>query len=327
MIQQHQPPVWKQILRTNFVNWEKLADYLDLSLDQKSLIDTKPNFILNLPRRLAAKIEKGNIKDPLLIQFMPTLAERTLRPDYVKDPTEDTTFCKSPKLLQKYQNRALLICTSACAMHCRYCFRQNFDYDQQGTIFEKEIQIISEDSSLHEVILSGGDPLSLSNEILEDLFLRISKIPHIRRIRIHTRFPIGIPERIDSALLAILKAVPIQIWIIIHANHARELDEGVLAALSSLRKLGIVMMNQSVLLRDVNDNLESLKDLCEKLADNGIVPYYLHQLDRVAGSEHFEVPVEKGKWLISELRKQLSGYAIPTYVAEIAGEQSKTPLY
>jgi EF-P beta-lysylation protein EpmB len=308
------------------VHWEKLADYLELSSAQKSLIDTKPNFILNLPRRLAAKIEKGNLNDPLLLQFLPTLAEKTNRSDFVSDPTEDTTFCKSPKLLQKYQNRALLICTSACAMHCRYCFRQNFDYDQQGAIFEKEIQIIAEDSSIHEIILSGGDPLSLSNDILEDLFQRLSQIPHIRRIRIHTRFPIGIPERIDSTLLAILRAVPVQMWIIIHANHARELDEDVLAALSSLRKLGIVMMNQSVLLRGVNDNLESLKDLCEKLANNGIVPYYLHQLDRVAGSEHFEVSVEKGKWLVSELRKQLSGYAIPTYVAEIAGKQSKTPL-
>ncbi len=309
------------------MNWEKLADFLELSLEDRALIDSKPNFILNLPKRLAEKIEKGNLKDPLLLQFLPTLAEKVALSSYVNDPTEDNTFCKSSKLLQKYQNRALLICTSACAMHCRYCFRQNFDYDQQGTIFEKEIEIISEDSSIHEIILSGGDPLSLSNAILENLFQRLSNIPHISRIRLHTRFPIGIPERIEPAFLSILKTIPKQLWFIIHVNHARELDDDVLAALANLRKLGIVLMNQSVLLRGVNDNIVSLKELCEKLVDNGIVPYYLHQLDRVAGSSHFDVPIEKGKWLISELRKQLSGYAIPTYVAEISGEHSKTPLF
>lgn len=247
-------------------------------------------------------------------------------PAYVNDPTEDSSFCKSSKLLQKYQNRALLICTSACAMHCRYCFRQNFDYDQQGADFDKEIDIISQDSSLHEIILSGGDPLSLSNEILADLFQKLSKIPHISRIRIHTRFPIGIPERIDPPFLKILENSSKMVWFTIHSNHARELDDEVLASLARIRKLGVVLMNQSVLLQGVNDDIQTLKDLCEKLVDNGIIPYYLHQLDRVAGSSHFEVPIEKGKWLISELRKQLSGYAIPMYVAEIAGEHSKTPL-
>ncbi len=308
------------------MHWQKLADFLELSEIDRAKIDHKPGFALNLPKRLADKIQKGNIQDPILRQFLPTLAEKIETTSFVQDPTGDMTFCKSTKLLQKYRGRALLICTSACAMHCRYCFRQNFDYDTQGAIFDKEIEMIAQDDSLKEIILSGGDPLSLSNEVLKDMFERLCEIPHIRRIRFHSRFPIGIPERIDQGLLDVLKVISKQVWFIVHVNHERELDGDVLHSLEQIRKLGIVVMNQSVLLQGVNDNLDALKALSEKLVDNGIVPYYLHQLDRVAGTAHFEVPIEKGKHLIEELRKQLSGYAVPMYVSEIAGEMSKSPL-
>jgi EF-P beta-lysylation protein EpmB len=320
------PPIWRRVQLTNFTNWQKLADFLQLSEIQRQSIDPAPNFPLNVPLRLAEKMRKGDLDDPLLRQFLPTKAEQVQTPDFISDPIGDSFCTLTPKLLQKYQGRALLLCSSACAMHCRFCFRQNFGYERQGQVFETELASIAADTDLEEVILSGGDPLSLSNEILIQLIQRLSTISHIRRLRVHTRFPIGIPERLDTELIRCVKDLPLQMWWIIHSNHPRELDDDVLVALTKLRKAGAVVMNQAVLLKDVNDDVETQKALCEKLIDNGIVPYYLHQLDRVAGAAHFEVPVEQGKRIIEELRKQLPGYAVPRYVAEIYGEPSKTPL-
>lgn len=309
------------------MHWEKLANFLELSTADRARIDLKPNFTLNLPLRIANKIEKQNLQDPLLCQFLPLLDEKFEHPSFVQDPTSDISFCKTSKLLQKYPGRALLLCTSACAMHCRYCFRQNFDYDTSGGLFENELEIIAKDSSLKEIILSGGDPLSLSNQTLQELLSKLAAIPHIKRIRFHSRFPIGIPERIDNEFVNILKAFPLQIWFVLHANHPKELDEDVLAAVAHLRKIGVVVLNQSVLLKGVNDSVNTLKELCERLVDHGVLPYYLHQLDPVSGTSHFHVPIEEGKRLISEIRKVLSGYAIPTYAAEIVGESSKTALF
>lgn len=318
--------LWRQILKTNFRHWEKLANFLELSHEQRTLIDTTPNFSLNLPLRLAKKIKKGDLNDPLLMQFLPRLQEKESDLAFVDDPTADTLCQRTPKLLHKYHGRALLICTSACAMHCRYCFRQNYPYETSGHSFHKEIEEISADPSLSEIILSGGDPLSLSDRSLKSLFDRLSAIEHVRRIRFHTRFPIGIPERIDSHFLKLLEGVSKQIWFIIHANHPAEFDEEIWEALTKIRKLGIPILNQGVLLKNVNDNVETLKTLCQQLVDHGITPYYLHQLDRVKGTGHFEVPEEEGLRLINELRKQLSGYAVPLYVREIPGELSKTPI-
>lgn len=324
--QQRTIPLWSKILKTNFFQWEKLAEFLSLSSEQRALIEPKPQFRLNLPLRLASKICKGDVSDPLLKQFLPTLHEKEQLELFVDDPVGDLSACHTPKLLQKYQGRALLLCTSACAMHCRFCFRQNYPYESLESTFDQELKIIEADSSLKEVILSGGDPLSLSDETLSLLFQRLNAIPHVRRIRIHTRFPLGIPERIDQSFLNVLKSLDKQLWFLIHSNHPAEFDSDVWASLKSISRLGIPVLNQSVLLRDVNDNVETLKTLCEQLVDNGITPYYLHQLDRVKGTGHFEVTKEKGLWLIEELRKQLSGYAVPLYVAEIQGEPSKTPL-
>jgi EF-P beta-lysylation protein EpmB len=326
MIPLQQPPVWRQILRTNFTQWQKLADFLELSEEQRAEIKCKPQFILNLPFRLAKKIKKGTLEDPLLKQFLPTIQENKESPEYRADPINDGSFCRTPKLLQKYEGRALLLCTSACAMHCRYCFRQNYPYETSDHGFESELQEVASDPSLHEIILSGGDPLSLSDEILLALFNKISSIPHIRRVRFHTRFPMGIPERINETLLNLFKNLDKQIWFIIHSNHSLEFDKDVWESLSKIRKLGIPILNQSVLLRGINDNIDTLKKLCEDLVDHGISPYYIHQLDRVQGASHFEVSEERGRQLIQDLRKQLSGYAIPLYVREIPGELSKIPL-
>lgn len=320
-------PLWRQLLKTNFVQWKKLANYLELSEEQCALIDSNANFPLNLPLRIAEKICKGTLHDPLLMQFLPSLHEKKSPLQFLEDPTCDTAHQRTSKLLQKYNGRALLICTSACAMHCRYCFRQNYPYEtSQGHTFEKELKEIAADSSLTEIILSGGDPLSLSNEVLHNLLKQFSEISHIQRVRFHTRFPIGIPERIDADFLKMLEMSHKQIWFVIHANHPAEFDEDIWAALKEIRKLAIPVMSQTVLLQGVNDNVDTLKKLFEDLVDHGVVPYYLHQLDQVKGAAHFDVMPAKGRWLIQEVRKQLSGYAVPLYVQEISGQFNKTPL-
>lgn len=320
------PTHWKQILRRNFNHLDRLADFLELTAAQRALLLNRPAFPLNLPLRLAQKIKKGTLDDPILKQFLPTVEEHTPSPHFILDPVHDNHYCRSSKLLHKYQGRALLVCTSACAMHCRYCFRQNFEYDVANKMFSEELKIIAEDPSLHEIILSGGDPLSLSDEILNDLISQIVQIPHVKRIRFHTRFPIGIPERIDESFLALIAAIPTQIWFVIHCNHPHELDEDIWHGLKELQRRGCVVLNQAVLLKGVNDEVDTLKELCELLVDHGILPYYLHQLDRVQGAAHFEVQEEQGRVLIQEIAKWLPGYAIPKYVREIAGEPNKTPL-
>lgn len=322
------PPLWRQIQRETFTHWEKLADFLQLSDVQRQQILPKSPFPLLLPKRLASKIAKGTLDDPILKQFLPITSEQTIAPGFVADPVQDATFRKKSKLLHKYQGRVLLICTSVCAMHCRYCFRQNFSYEQEDKTFSEEIDLVRQDSSLHEVILSGGDPLSLTDNMLGELLKQLSSIPHVKRIRFHTRFPIGIPERIDDAFLAMLEGVASrkQIWFVVHTNHAAELDDTILDALKRIQKLGIPVLNQAVLLKGVNDTVEALEQLCELLVNHGIQPYYLHQLDRVASASHFEVDAEEGRQLISQLTTRLSGYAIPRYVQEISGEASKTAL-
>lgn len=316
---------WRAILRKNFNRVDQLADFLELSVEQRALLDDRSKFALQVPFRLAEKMAKGTLDDPLVRQFLPTLKEREMQSDFVLDPVCDTDFQKEGKLLHKYEGRVLLLCSSACAMHCRYCFRRNFDYDVSKQ-FDEELEWIAKDISIHEVILSGGDPLSLSDEILSDLLESLGRMAHVKKIRFHTRFPIGIPERIDEVFLSMIAAVPQQVYFIIHCNHPRELDSEIFDRLASLQRLGCVILNQSALLKGVNDEVETLKELCELLSDHGILPYYLHQLDRVEGSGHFEVEESEGRRLISEIAKQLPGYAVPKYVREVAGAPSKMPL-
>jgi EF-P beta-lysylation protein EpmB len=318
---------WRQIQRENFTCIQALADFLELDCDQRKTLLEKSPFSLNLPIRLANKIKKKTLEDPLLKQFVPLKAEEKKSLPFLKDPVGDCQSARTTKLLQKYAGRALLLTTGGCAMHCRYCFRQNYLYAPLSAGFLDELSLIQQDTSLHEVILSGGDPLSLANQTLKDLMEELSAIPHIKRLRFHSRFPLGIPERIDAELLAIFSACSKQIWFVIHCNHPKELDNEVLFSLKSIQKLGIPVLNQMVLLKDVNDSLEILESLCETLINHGIFPYYLHQLDRVEGASHFEVNRETGKALIEGLNKKLSGYGIPKYVEEIAKEPSKTLIF
>lgn len=316
-------PLWRQIQRNNFIRIEPLLDFLQLSPSLRSRILLRPKFILNLPVRLAAKIEKNTLEDPILRQFIPLIEEEMKTPGFHLDPVEDQTFQKAPKLLHKYEGRALLISTSACAMHCRYCFRQNFPYETRDKSFEKEIAYI-ENNPISEIIFSGGDPLSLSDETLSHLFRSLDSISHLKRIRFHTRFPIGIPERIDSSFLTVLQSSSKQIFFVIHANHPKELDADVLGSLKNIQRLSIPVLNQSVLLKGVNDDEKTLLSLSETLLNGGILPYYLHLLDRVEGAEHFNLFEERGVELIQYVQSHLSGFGVPRLVREEPGKASKT---
>lgn len=316
---------WRRIQLQNFTSWEKLSSYLNWEECDKELVLKKAKFPLNLPARLAAKAQKKSLKDPILKQFLPSLEEEIIHPAFFSDPVQDVIFRKnSSKVLQKYQGRALLLTSSACAMHCRYCFRKNFDYEVKRKDFEEELTLIQQDTSLKEIILSGGDPLSLSDEELSKLLISLGNIHHIKRIRFHTRFPIGIPERINESFLKILSLIPKQLIFVLHVNLAQELDPDILIAMKNIQKLGIPILTHTVLLKEVNDTVDILQELFETISNQGFLPYYLFQLDRVQGASHFEVSEAEGKKLMKELSMRLSGYALPKYAKEQAGEPSKT---
>ena len=295
---------------------KELCSFLELEPSDCQKVQKHP-FPLLLPRRLADKIEKKTLNDPILRQFVPLIDEHTRTIGYSSNPVGDLEACQTPKLLSKYRSRVLLISSPACAMNCRFCFRREFEYSAGS--FENELKLISKDQTLKEVILSGGDPLCLSNNKLKQLISKLEQIPHLTRIRFHTRYPIAYPERIDEEFISLFNS-RLQFWFAIHCNHPKELDEEVLAA---LKKIPAPLLCQTVLLKGVNDTFEILKQLSETLVDNGIMPYYLHQLDKVSGAAHFEVSEQKGLELIAQLQSELSGYALFRYVKEIAGSASK----
>ena len=294
--------------------------------NQRSEILPKAPFSLNLPKRLAEKIKKKCLDDPILLQFLPLNRENEEVEGFFSDPVFDSSFQKTPKLLHKYSGRVLLLCSSACVMHCRFCFRKNYPYEHSDFDFNNELSIIQEDPSIYEIILSGGDPLSLSDEKLIALIINLEKIPHLKLLRFHTRFPIGIPERITDAFLEALHKTRLQVIFVLHTNHPRELDEEVMGALKKIQKVGGTVLSQTVLLNRVNDSEETLSELFLTLVQGGVIPYYLHQLDRIKGCASFEVTRERGALLIKNLRERLPGYAIPTYVEEIPFKQSKIPV-
>ena len=320
-------PLWRTIQKRNFTNWAHLADFLELSSAHRAQLLRTPTFSLNLPERLANKIQKNQLDDPILRQFVPLQEETLSSPGFVQDPIQDLSFRQTHKLLKKYAGRALIVTTRACAMHCRFCFRQNFPYETQEVGFESEIEAIAKDREIQEVILSGGDPLSLSDASLGSLLTALTHIPHLQRIRFHTRFPIGIPDRIDHSFLTLLSSCPKQIIFVIHCNHPKEFDADVARHLKQLQTLGIPVLNQSVLLRGVNDDEETLLSLSQVLINGGVLPYYLHQLDPVQGAAHFAVSDQRALSLIHFLQERLSGYGVPRLVRENPGYPSKSPIY
>ena len=286
-------------------------------------------FPLFVPREYLARIQSGDPHDPLLRQVLPLDAEHANPPGYQEDPVGDGRATLTPGLLHKYRSRVLMVTTGACAVHCRYCFRRHFPYDTTPRSIDQwrpALEQIERDPTIHEVILSGGDPLTLVDDQIAELVKRLSDVPHVRRLRIHTRLPIMIPQRVTDPLLRLLRASRLPTIVVVHANHANELDESVEASLGRLVDAGLVVLNQAVLLRGVNDSADALVDLCQRLADMRVMPYYLHQLDRVSGAAHFEVPRHIGRRLIAQLRRRLPGYAVPRYVHERPGVPHKMPL-
>lgn len=320
------PYPWRQCLRTNFTKLKDLLDFLECDTTNRALCLDLPPFPLNVPRRLASLMAKNDPTDPIFLQFVPLKEEARPMPGFVTDPVEDGCFTKTKKLLHKYPSRVLLLTTSACAMHCRFCFRQNFPYESYDKCFDEELDYIAANPSLSEVILSGGDPLSLPTKTLEPLLLALDKIPHVKLIRFHTRFLIGIPERVTNHLLTVLKNLSKKVTMVLHINHPKEVTSELCHAIDQLKAAGASLLSQSVLLNSVNADKLTLKALFEAITYAGIIPYYLHRLDRVKGSHHFVADEEKAKIWLEELRDEMPGYAVPRFVAEIPHKESKTLL-
>ncbi|MCK5877894.1 MAG: EF-P beta-lysylation protein EpmB [Candidatus Marithrix sp.] len=311
---------WQSSLRQAIRDPIQLLELLELP----DLKYSTQGLSLLVPKGFVKRIHKGDPNDPLLRQILPLPAEQQLVANFGNNPVGDIAAEKIPGLLQKYQGRVLLILTTACAIHCRYCFRQHtkFSISQYQSILTK----INSDSSITEVILSGGDPLILTDDYLNKLINNIANIPHVKRLRIHTRLPIVLPERINSTLLASLTQSHLQLVMVVHVNHANEIDESVKQVLQNLITHGITVLNQSVLLRGVNDNITALVNLSETLFSCGVLPYYLHLLDRVQGAAHFEVPQNQAIKLLEQMRVQLPGYLVPKMVREVAGADYKQPV-
>lgn len=322
-----QPPSWQHAWR------DAVRDPLELlrmlGLDGLVTAANVAGFPLRVPRGFVARMRHGDPHDPLLRQVLPLDAEGVPVPGFDLDAVGDTAARAGHGVLHKYAGRALLVATGSCAVHCRYCFRRHFPYAEETAAaagWREAVDAIAADASITEVILSGGDPLSLATPKLAELTAQLSGIDHLRRLRIHTRLPIVLPERVDGALLAWMRALPWPLVVVVHANHGNEFDASVAAAVASLRGVGATVLNQAVLLAGVNDTLQAQLELAERGFACGVLPYYLHQLDRVAGAAHFEVDDAHALALHAGLRAALPGYLVPKLVREVAGDLSKRPI-
>ncbi len=324
------PVRWQQALREAVRDPRELLDLLGLDRLAPRLSDeAMVQFPLRVPRGFVARMRHGDPSDPLLRQVLPLDDEMRPMPGFGLDAVGDGAAKTAPGVLQKYRGRALLVATGSCAIHCRYCFRRHFPYAEETAArdgWRDAVDLIRQDASIEEVLLSGGDPLSLSNGKLAELTGALADIPHLRRLRIHSRLPIVVPERVDDGLMGWLSTLPWPVTLVVHANHANEFDGTVDAALGRLRAAGVHLLNQAVLLRGVNDSVDALAALSERGFAAGVLPYYLHQLDRVAGVAHFEVDDAHARPLHAGLATRLSGYLVPRLVREIPGDTGKRPL-
>ena len=327
---QLEPRTWQQELAEAIGSPEELAAALGLEpADLTGAHAASAQFRLRVPRSFVARMRPGDPNDPLLRQVLPLAAELADEAEHVDDPVGERTALRTRALLQKYRGRALLITTPTCAVHCRYCFRRAFPYEEQSgeaPRWREALAEIAADTSLEEIILSGGDPLSLSNARLENLTRALAAIAHVRRIRVHTRQPVVLPSRVDEGLIRWLRGSSLPIVLVLHINHPNELDAELIAACAKLRATSITLLNQSVLLAGVNDDVAVLAELSRKLFAAGVLPYYLHALDRVRGAAHFAVPDERAQALAGELAARLSGYLVPRLVREVPGAPAKVAL-
>ena len=320
-------PDWQRLMAEAITDPAELLAILDLD---RALLPAARRaaelFPLRVPQPYLARIQKGRPDDPLLRQVLPLEAECLETLGFIADPVGDLAASTDNGIIHKYHGRALIITTGACAVHCRYCFRRHFPYASASSRSQwpAQIQWLNRHTQINEVILSGGDPLSLSDARLADMASDLAAIPHLRCLRLHTRLPVVLPQRVDEPLLAWLSALPMPRKImVIHANHAQELDANVAESLARLSAIGVRLYNQAVLLKGVNDDVRVLSELSERLMDIGVQPYYLHLLDRVQGAAHFEVPESQAKVLLEELANQLPGYLMPRLVREVPGAGAK----
>lgn len=325
-----QPRGWQQAWRESVRDPRELLALVGLGHEAARVpAGALEAFALRVPRGFVARMRPGDPDDPLLRQVLPLADELRTVPGFGLDAVGDAAAKKARGVIHKYDGRALLVATGSCAINCRYCFRRHFPYAEETAAaggWADAVAAIADDPGITEVILSGGDPLSLATRKLSELTTLLRGIPHIRRLRIHSRLPVVLPERVDDALVQWIGSLPWPVAFVIHANHANEFDASVDAAMARLREAGATLLNQAVLLRGVNDSIEALQALSERSFAAGVLPYYLYQVDRVEGVAHFEVADDTAKDLHAQLTARLSGYLVPKLVREISGDSSKRPV-
>lgn len=320
---------WKTQLRDAVTSPEELLELLGLDKgDSSAAVLAGREFPLIVPRSFISRMEPGNPNDPLLRQVLPAGVELLAEPGYSEDPVGETGKANAhPGIIQKYHGRVLLILSGGCAINCRYCFRRHFPYSENQNSRQDwldALETIARDSSISEIILSGGDPLLVSDGQLANLIQQIATIPHVKRLRVHTRLPVVIPQRVTESLLDALCHPALQTVVVIHANHANEICTEVAASMQALRARDITVLNQAVLLAGVNDNADTLAALSERLFEAGVLPYYLHLLDKVRGAAHFDVSEDRGRVLLGQISARLPGYLVPRLVKEESGKSAKT---
>jgi EF-P beta-lysylation protein EpmB len=320
---------WRELWRQAITDPAELLQAVGLGERSDLLPADDAGFALRVPRGFVARMRRGDPHDPLLLQVLPRRAEHDHVEGYATDAVGDMAAKAGHGMLHKYEGRALLIASGSCAINCRYCFRRHFPYNEEiaaASQWREALARLRADPSIRELILSGGDPLALATRKLEELGRGLAELPLVIRLRIHSRLPVVLPERIDDAFVAWLGNLPLQKVVVLHANHPNELDASVDAACARLRDAGASLLNQSVLLRGINDDADTLAELSERLFAAGVLPYYLHQLDRVQGAAHFEVSDAEALELQQQLRARLPGYLVPRLVREVAGDTAKRPL-
>jgi len=320
---------WKKDLASAISDPRKLLFILELPEEAfQADFAARQLFPMRVPQSFVDRMEKGNPKDPLFLQVMPKQQEFIQKTGFIKDPLDEHESVV-PGLLHKYTNRVLFIVRGGCAINCRYCFRRHFPYQDNSNNkheWQQAIDYIRSKPEIIEVIFSGGDPLMASDEQLGWLVEQLEQIPHLKRLRIHTRLPVVMPSRVTDEFVTLLKKSSLRCSVVLHINHPNELAAELPAALAKLTTAGISLYNQAVLLADINDNADDLVELHERLFDNRIQPYYLHLLDKVEGATHFDVPEEKAVEIMNQLLLRLPGFLVPKLVREIGGEKSKTPI-
>jgi EF-P beta-lysylation protein EpmB len=329
-LRSQQPVLWQTLLAQAITDPQQLLRELDLPLQLlPAARQASAGFRLRVPHGFVRRMRRGDPDDPLLRQVLPVGEELRVDGGYSLDPLHEQQSMPAPGVLHKYHGRVLLTLTGACAVHCRYCFRRHYPYSEANAARENAqaaIDYLQQHPDVEEIILSGGDPLSLSDNRLRTLVEGLGTIPNLKRLRIHSRLPVMLPERVDRLLLNWISTPRFGVVLVIHCNHANEIDTPVHEAMDKLRAAGVTLLNQSVLLRGVNDRLDTLLELSERLFEAGVLPYYLHQLDPVQGASHFAVTERTGRQLVEAMRQRLPGYLVPRLVREDPGRPSKTPL-